>query len=267
MYSIGVFSTGRGQGSRGLLRALHNAIQSGHIAAEISFVFSNRDHGEFEATDKFFTDIRNYGYPLITSSFRKYRNSLRNDPDWRQKYELHTLDLLQGYKVDLCLLAGFLLWVPEMCQRYMMMNLHPAAPGGPIGLWQEVIWTLISDQASSSGNTMLHVTEELDKGPTATYAAFPIRGPGFDEHWSTIRSRSIEEVKSNDGESNPLFQAIRNAGVIREQPLVVETIKAFSEKRVCVIEGKIVDSRGHPVAGLDLTSEIEALVNPQTHDR
>ena len=45
MYRLGWFSTGRGQGSRGLLREMQDKIQSGGIEAEIEFVFCSRDPG------------------------------------------------------------------------------------------------------------------------------------------------------------------------------------------------------------------------------
>ena len=58
------------------------------------------------------------------------------------------MNRLQGFHPDLCVLAGYMLIVgEEMCQRYNMINLHPAAPGGPTGTWQEVIWQLIDSKA------------------------------------------------------------------------------------------------------------------------
>jgi phosphoribosylglycinamide formyltransferase-1 len=46
-----------------------------------------------------------------------------------------------------------------------MINLHPAAPGGPTGTWQEVIWQLIEGRAVETGVMMHLVTPELDRGP------------------------------------------------------------------------------------------------------
>ena len=53
MFKIGWFSTGRGEGSRNLLRAIRESIQSGQLDAEIAFVFCSRERGEPEATDEF----------------------------------------------------------------------------------------------------------------------------------------------------------------------------------------------------------------------
>ncbi len=260
MYQIGVFATGRGQGSRGLLQALHNNIESGHLPVEVAFVFSNREPGEFEATDGFFELVQEYGYPLVTSSFRKFRAALEDDPDWRRKYEADALQRLERFRPEICLLAGFLLWVPEMCRRYTMINLHPAAPGGPVGMWQEVIWQLIESRAAATGNNMLSVIEDLDKGPTVTFSTFPITGHQFDRHWKATEGRAISDLKANEGEKLHLFRLIREEGVARERPLVVETVKAFAEGRVRIQDGLVVDGNGNPAAGLDLTEQIEAAI-------
>jgi len=71
---------------------------------------------------------------------------------------------------DLCVLAGYMLIVgPEMCTRFNMINLHPAAPGGPTGTWQDVIWQLIKQRARETGVMMHLVTPELDRGPVVSY--------------------------------------------------------------------------------------------------
>ena len=261
MYQIGLFATGRGQGSRGLLQAVHQGINSGHLPVRVAFVFSNRDPGEFEATDGFFSMLHEYGYPLVTCSFRKFRAGVAKDPEWRMAYDREVMRRLQPYRPDLCVLAGYLMIMgPEFCQRYTMVNLHPAAPGGPIGMWQEVVWQLIEARAQVSGNTMFHVTPELDRGPTATFATFPIRGPAFDHHWAAIEGSDPHELRTAPGERLSLFQAIRQHGMARERPLVVETVKAFAEGRIAIREGALVNSHGRPTTGLDLTREIEAIV-------
>ena len=61
-----------------------------------------------------------------------------------------------------------------------MINLHPAAPNGPDGTWQEVIWKLIEQRADHSGVKIHLVTEELDRGPTIAYCRYPIHSPAFD---------------------------------------------------------------------------------------
>ena len=261
MYQIGLFATGRGQGSRQLIEAIHAGIESGHLPAKVAFVFSNRQPGEFEATDGFFDLVRRLGYPLEMLSFRKFRSDLGDDPDWRTKYDREVRRILAPYSPDLCVLAGYLLiFSEEMCRYYTTINLHPAAPGGPVGMWQQVIWQLIEGRARQSGNIMLHVTPELDKGPIVAYSTFPIAGPGFDEHWAAVEGRSIEEIKEAEGEDLPLFKAIREHGAARERPLVVATLEAFAEGRLAIRNGLVVDGQGCEIQGVDLTQRIEASV-------
>jgi phosphoribosylglycinamide formyltransferase-1 len=155
-------------------------------------------------------------------------------------------------------LAGYMLIVgKEMCQKYNMINLHPAAPGGPSGTWQEVIWQLIERRADETGIMMHLVTPDLDQGPPVTYCTFPIKGRRFDKYWAEIRGLSVEEIKQTQGENNRLFRAIRRHGLAREFPLLVSTLKAFSEGRVKITaDKKVVDTHGKPIKGYNLTDEI-----------
>ena len=260
MFRIGLFATGRGQGSLQLVTAVRDAIEEGRLPARVEFVFSNRDPGEFEPTDRFFEAVRGFGYPLVTRSFRRFKAALGDDSEgWRVKYDREVIDFLEPYGPDLCVLAGYLLiFSPALCERYTAINLHPAAPGGPIGMWQDVIWKLIETEASSSGNMMQSVIPEVDRGPIVTFSTFPITGGEFGPLWDEARGRSVEELREGPGESLPLFQAIRSAGTARERPLVVETLRAFAEGRVRIEDGAVVDGQVRPIEGLDLTQEIEA---------
>ena len=129
-------------------------------------------------------------------------------------------------------------------------------------MWQEVIWELIETDAAETGVMMHLAIPELDKGPVATYCRFRIKGGVFDEHWRKTRQRSLEEVRRTEGENNPLFRLIRQHGVVREEPLVIATIRAFSEGRVRVGPNReIVDAEGRVIDGYDLTAEIDELVS------
>jgi len=261
VYQIGLFATGRGQGSRQLLQAVHQSIQSGRLRAKAAFVFCNREPGEFDPTDGFLQMVREMGYPLVTHSFRKVRARLGNDPGWRAQYDAEVVRLLAPYNPDLCVLAGYLLiWSHVLCRRYTAINLHPAAPGGPIGMVQDVIWQLIESKARASGNMMFHVTEELDRGPIVSHCTFPLTGGSLDEAWRAVEGVPVEQLKREFGEELPLFQFIRRRGLAREKPLVVETIRAFAEGAVRIENGRVLDRGGRPFNGLDLTAEIEAAV-------
>ena len=109
---------------------------------------------------------------------------------------------------------------------------------------------------------MMHlVTPQLDKGPPVNYCTFPIRGRSFDKYWQEIAGYSIETIKEGQGENNPLFKLIREQGLIREFPLIIATLKAFSQHKVRIAGAKITDSEGRPISGYDLTSDINRIVN------
>jgi len=266
MYQLGWFSTGRGKGSRGLLNAVHDSIKSGELKAEIAFVFCSRERGETEATDIFLKMVEDYHLPLITFSYQKFKSKIEATntgqtetlPSWRLDYDREVMARLQGFHPDLCVLAGYMLIVgKELCQKYNMINLHPAMPEGPTGTWQEVIWELIDSGAEATGAMMHLVTPELDKGPVVTYCTFPIRGEPFDSYWAEIKGQSLEQIKKEQGENNSLFKLIRQYGVARELPLIIATIKAFSQGKVKITTDKrVIDTKQRPIRGYDLTDEI-----------
>jgi len=187
-YQIGWFSTGRGQGSMNLLNAMVKAVSDGEVNGKLAFVVCSREQGEAEGSDRYIQQVQEYGIPLVTFSSKKFMPELRKagkaDPDvmrqWRIAYDREVMQHMEGVQADIIVLAGYMLVVgEEICEIHDMINLHPAAPNGPAGTWQEVIWLLIHKRAQESGNMMHLVTPELDKGPPITYCTFPIRGRGL----------------------------------------------------------------------------------------
>jgi len=270
MYQLGWFSTGRDKAARELLQAVNSSISSSEIKAKIAFVFCNREPGESPESDLFLKLVGKYNLPIIYFSYQKFKarhgtpitNQAGSLPLWRLDYDREVMKQLQDFHPDLCVLAGYMLIVgAEMCQKYNMINLHPAAPGGPKGTWQEVIWQLIDDKAEETGAMMHLVTPELDKGPVVTYCTFPIRGKPFDKYWKDIEEHPIEEIKKRQGENNPLFKLIRRHGLAREFPLIISTLKAFSEGKVKISsDKKAIDAEGRPINGYNLTNEINEQV-------
>jgi folate-dependent phosphoribosylglycinamide formyltransferase PurN len=267
--TIGWFSTGRDEAARQLLQVVHHKVQTGEIEGTIAFVFSNREPGEAKQSDLFLELVRSYRIPLICFSSKKFEATRdiadKADgeilPKWRLEYDREVMKRLQGFKQDLCVLAGYMRIVgKDMCHRYDMINLHPASPGGPKGSWQEVIWALIEDNAAESGVMMHLVTPELDRGPVITYCTFPIRGKPFDKHWREIDGHPVAEIKKQQGENNALFKLIRQHGLAREFPLIVSTLRAFSRGEVKIEAGAIFDRYGKPISGYDLTDEIARAV-------
>jgi folate-dependent phosphoribosylglycinamide formyltransferase PurN len=274
MYRIGWFSTGRGDSSRAMLRAVQDTIAAGRLDARIEFVFCSREYGETEATDGFLRMVEGYGIPLVTFSYQKYRRARGMKrpspngpmPQWRLDYDARVMQRIARYQPDLCLLAGFLLiFGPAMANRYNIINLHPALPGGPVGMWQQVIWELIDKRADETGAMMHLAIPELDKGAAVSYCKFPVGGGEYDAAWREIGERTATEIQAAEGEDNALFKLIRQAGVVREAPLIVATIDAFSQGRVR-IDGtedtrRIVDAAGRQIDGYDLSREIDELLD------
>ena len=268
MYQLGWFSTGRDKAARDLLATVNSSIKLGEIKAEIAFVFCSREPGESEESDLFLKLVDDEHIPLICFSYQKYRagkvipgtSQEEALPLWRFDYDREVMNRLQGFHPDLCVLAGYMLIVSqEMCQRYDMINLHPAAPGGPKGTWQEVIWQLIDSKAQETGVMMHLVTPELDMGPPVAYCTFPISGKPFDRYREEIEKLPLTSAKKHN-EEEPLFKLIRKHGLAREFPLIISTLKAFSQDKVKITAGKVVDTEKKPISGYNLTDEINELV-------
>ncbi|MEL7561805.1 formyltransferase family protein [Dehalogenimonas sp. 4OHTPN] len=272
-YSIGWFTTAKGPGSRNLLSAVQQKIISGNIDARIEFIFMSRDPGESPETDLFINLAREYRIPVVHFSYKKYRQSrgisdktnVEPLPEWRLDYDREIINILsQFHKPDICVMAGYMLVVgPELCSTFDMINLHPAAPDGPTGTWQEVIWKLIDSRSESSGVMMHLVTPELDRGPVVSYCRYPVRGPSFDEFWNKINNQTSETIVKGEGENNQLFKEIRRQGFIREMPLICLTIKAFSQGRIRVARKVVVNCEGQPIKGHDLSAEIDDEIQKQ----
>lgn len=263
------FATGAGTTSPKLLRAALDAIGSGSVDAQIAVVFVNREPGEDEMSDAYCAEVKAAGLPLVRFSDRRFRREHGGEvvrkgaslPAWRREYDREVMRLLEPYTFDLGVLAGYkLIFCEEAAAKWDLLNLHPAAPGGPAGIWQDVIWQLIAEGADRAGVMMHLATPVLDEGPVVTYCTYPIRGPDFDPLWRDTECRTMNEARDAKGEDLPLFQAIRRAGVAREIPLVIETLRALADGRIRVEEKRVVDATGAVILGYDLSNEIEALV-------
>jgi phosphoribosylglycinamide formyltransferase 1 len=236
---LGWFSTGQDQAAIDLFEIIYEAIADGTIDAVMSFCFMNRAAGESPECDRFVETVKAKGIPIISVSSALFKPELRaegrTDPEkmkqWRLEYDREAMSALAGHSADLIVLAGYMLIVgPEMCGRYTMINLHPALPGGPTGTWKQVIEQLIDTGAEKTGAMMHLVTPELDRGPAISSFSFTVSG-GFDE--------------------------IRRAGVIRELPLILLTVKEFADGNIKVRDGRVFAGGREMTTGYDLTEKIE----------
>ena len=177
------------------------------------------------------------------------------------------LDALSGRDPDICVLAGYMLIASSrLCRTFPLLNLHPALPDGPIGTWQEVVWQLIGQRASRTGAMMHLATEEVDRGPLVSYVTVPLQTPELEPLWRSLGGRSVEEVRSEQGEDYELFRRIREAQYQREPYLLLETLRALSRREVVLDVGKpgaevtVSDPssrQGDPYGGLCLDREVE----------
>jgi phosphoribosylglycinamide formyltransferase-1 len=244
LLNIGWFSTGRDEAARQLLQAVQDKIHRGDIDGKINFVFSNREPGEANESDMFFELVRTYDIPLVYLSHKKFKTA-EEEEEWRIKYDKEVNKQIEPFAPDLCVLAGYMLIVSaELCQKYDMINLHPAPPGGPTGTWQEVIWTLIQNEANTAG-AMIHLaTPELDRGPVVSYCLFSIKGEPFAEYW-----------RRND--KDMLFRLIRQHELAREFPLIIFTLQALSRGEVGINDRRVIDAQGKPISGYNLSGSID----------
>ena len=262
MLNIGWFSTGRDEAAWQLLQAVQESIKMTEIEGKINFVFSNREPGESKESDSFFDLVHNYDIPLICFSHRKFKKLIavrrsterseeemkQSQENWRLKYDREVDRRIREFPVDICVLAGYMLIIgEELCRDYNMINLHPAPPGGPVGSWQEVISAIIQNKADKAGAMMHLVTPELDRGPVVSYCLFPIKGEPFEQYWQ----KDDEDM---------LFKLIRHHELPREFPLIISTLKALSQGKIAIWEGKVIDARGNAIQGYELTEEINQAV-------
>lgn len=255
---IGWFTTANGPGSRGMFTAVLNAIQSGHLNAEFEFVFVSRERGQTDPTDSFLDLTAENGIETVTLSSQRFRRNNDGAP-WsklREAYDKAALLLLERFSPDVSVMAGYMLYAPEISRCMLILNQHPALPGRTIGRWQDAVWDVIENDEDRHG-AMIHIaTPELDRGPVASFCSFSVRGTKFDLLWDEARNHDIAGLRINRDENLPLFTAIRKVGLKRERPLVVETLKAVSNGEIDLSE-VAAGMQSHPV---DMTEAVEAAV-------
>ena len=279
MINIGWFSSGRDEAAIDLLKVVSEAIQSGIIKGKISFVFVTREKGEKPESDKFIEFAENLGLKIIALSHRNFEPELRKKglnesaksgiespilEKWRKLYDETAMEMLSDYNPDMIVLAGYMLIVsPDMCNKYKMINLHPALPGGPKGTWQEVVWQLIEQKAKKSGVMMHLITPELDAGPAITYCEYSIYDdfikPLWDQ-WEIKRKAKSLQIQKAEGENEPLFKEIRRRGLEREFPLIVATLRSASLGEFNIVNGEVLSNGQKLTHGVDLTKDVESSI-------
>jgi len=273
---IGWLSSGRDAAACALLAEIVGRARRDGLDLEIAVVFCDRERGEQAESDAFLDLVADLGLPAATLSSAaswgawrarrdvhhdRYPNRAAVREAWRLAYHDDVAALLDSYGVELLVLAGYMLITgPDLCARFAILNLHPALPGGPRGTWQQVIWTLLADEARETGAMVHLATAELDSGPVVAYCSFPIVGLRWDRLWHAFRRRrdelGLDDLAAAEGERQPLFAEVRRQGERREIPLLYRTIREFAEEHLVVRAGEVVGVTVE--APLLLTPEVEA---------
>ena len=263
MLRLGWFSTGSGKGSLGLMNIIQECIITGHLDAKIEFVFCNREFGEGIGSDEFLNQVLDYDIPLVSLSSKKFRveNGGGQFSKHRLAFDREVISLLEKYRPDICVMAGYMLIAgSEFNRHYRIINLHPSPIYGATGTWQEVIWKLIENQAVESGAYIHIVTDELDHGPVISYFSFPIVGQNFEPMWEMINRDTTKQSENLQYDYSQLFSFIREQGLIREKPLLLETIRALADGKITISDDNLVHSNG-ATGAVCMNEEIEKLMN------
>jgi phosphoribosylglycinamide formyltransferase-1 len=262
---FGWLSTGRDQAACNLLSDIVARAQQDGVPLDIGAVFSDREHGEAPESDRFLDLVERLGFPVVTLSSRASWAEAKklgvSRSAWREEYHRGVAELLVPYRLGVLVLAGYMLITsPALCRKFAILNLHPALPGGPKGMWQEVIWQLLEEEAKETGGMIHLATAQLDRGPVVSLFRFSLRGPGWDQLWRQFREKrktlSVAEIAAAEGEAEPLFAEIRRRGEVREIPLLYQTLREFAEGRLNTSSGAVfAESTRLP---LDLSELVDA---------
>lgn len=156
-------------GSGTNLQAIIDATRSGRLRAELPLVVSNR------RTAYGLVRAQKAGIPTRYFPLRPYREAGKT----REAYDVDLGRLLQGYRPDLIVLAG---WMHILSAAFLEMfpqkviNLHPALPGQFAGVNAiERTFEAYRAQKAQHGGCMVHyVVPEIDAGPAIVQEIVPI---------------------------------------------------------------------------------------------
>ena len=197
MKKIAVLVSGGGSN----LQSIIDAVEEGYLNIRIAVVLSNKE----EAYG--LSRARDHGIPTEIVRHGDFEN--------RESFESKLIDVLDGYGVDLVVLAGFMrvltpLFVGHYNQR--IMNIHPAIlPSFPGTHAQK---QALDYGVRFSGCTTHFVDEGTDTGPIIIQAVVPVLPEDTEE---SLGSRILKE----------------------EHRIFPESLKLWSEERL-VIEGRKV---------------------------
>jgi len=176
--------------------------------------------------------------------------------------------MLHTFAPTFVLLIGYMRFLPPaLTGKWVILNLHPAPPLGPIGCWQDVIWTLMATEARRTG-TMIHVaTRQMDRGPVVAYVETRLDGDDLEPYWAEFRRKTrttaLTTIRNTEREAEPLFAQIRSLQFACEAPLIAFTLGALTSGHASVTQnGLTVDGSLKP-DGICYTAEVQAALQSQ----
>ncbi len=272
--NLGWFSSGRDESARVLLSSIAKRRDQGVLDISIRFVFCNWEEGEepqhpeHEQREKYFQLVRELGIPLVTLSWKRFRDNLKTGTkdERRAAYGERMRSLIEDSQIDLGILAGYSLWIDrDTCARFNVLNLYPSLPGGPLGTAQEVVWQIIAQRAARHGAMVLLCSPEQEEGIPLSCCSFPVQTPEYKHLWeqfdaATRKRGAFETISKEEAESSPLFQKINGDAKSREAPLLTYTLKMLAEGSVKIINGRIHEEDILRKNAYDLTAMVDQTI-------
>ena len=180
-----VFLSGRGSN----FMAIHKAVQSGQINADIGLVFSNKR----EAPGYLYA--KEHGLETLYLYYKNFES--------REAYDAKLAEEIKKRDIDLIVLAGYMrIITPPFCREFKnrIINIHPALLPSFPGL--DVQQAAIDWGVRYSGATVHFVTAEVDMGPIILQAAVPVEQ---DDSEDTLAARILQEEHKIYPEAVKLF--------------------------------------------------------------
>ncbi len=183
-------------GSGTNLQAIIDAINEGHLSAEIACVISNRKaaYGLERA--------RMAGIPTLYFPLKPYKEDGRG----RDQYDLDLADCIRPYQPDVVVLAG---WMHILSAGFLervgttVINLHPALPDTFPGTHaiERAYEAYQRGDIEASGCMIHHVVPEVDAGPVIVQAVVPFHDGDTLEAY---------ETRMHEAEHRIIVEALRH---------------------------------------------------------
>ncbi len=174
--NIAILASGNGTNAENIIRS----IKKGRIRANLAFVFSNKKQA------KVLERAKQLNVPYVSFGIKDFAS--------RKQYDLKLLELLKKSKVDLIVLAGYMLLLDDKFFKYyknQIINIHPSLL--PAFKGTQAIRDAYDYGCRVSGVTVHFVEPDLDSGPVILQKEVPIRnGESMQEFEKNIHQTEYE---------------------------------------------------------------------------